>query len=43
MVDGIDLPRVDVDARRGEAGARELDGERQANLSQTDDAGTCAF
>ena len=37
-VDGVDFPRVEVDAGRREAGAGELDGERQADVAEADDA-----
>ena len=37
-VDGVDLPGVEVDAGGLEAGARELDGERQADIAEADDA-----
>ena len=35
---GVDLARVEVDARGLEAGARELDGERQTDVAEADDA-----
>ncbi len=37
-IDRIDLARVEVDAGGVEAGARELDGERQADIAEADDA-----
>ena len=37
-VDRVDLPRVEVDADGVEAGARELDGERQTDVAEADDA-----
>ena len=35
---GVDLARVEVDAGRLEAGARQLDGERQADVAEADHA-----
>src|SRR5581483_4126119 len=37
-VDRVDLRRVDVDAGRAEAGARELERERKADVAEPDDA-----
>ena len=41
-VDRVDLPGVEIDADGLEAGARELDGERQADVAEPDDAGAGA-
>ena len=38
-VDGVDLALIEVDADGREAGAGELDGERQSDISETDHAG----
>ena len=37
-VDRVDLARVEIDAGGVEPGARELDGQRQADVAETDDA-----
>ena len=36
----VDLPLVEVDAGRVEAGARQLHGERQADITEADDTGS---
>ena len=36
--DGLDLPDVEVDAGRVEPGLGELDGERQTDVAEPDDA-----
>jgi hypothetical protein len=38
----VDLPCIEVDADRLEAGAAQLDGQRQADIAETDDAGAGA-
>ena len=37
-IDRIDLSCIEIDAGRSEPGARELDGERQADVAEADDA-----
>ena len=37
-IDGVDLALIEVDAGRDEAGAGELDRERQADVAEADDA-----
>ena len=41
FLDRLDLADVEVDAGRVEPGLGELDGQRQADVSQADDAGAC--
>ena len=38
LIDRVRFPLIDIDAGRVETGARQLDGERQPDIAEADDA-----
>ena len=43
LVDRLDLPRVEIDAGCVKPAAAELDGERQPDVAEADDAGAARY